>query len=422
MSSSDPKRPDPTARPSTGTPAADSVLDAALGLMVLVVEDHEFQRAMLVEMIEGLGARGVHEASDGRSALEMVRELDQPFDVIVTDIDMPDMDGMAFIRNLSQSQVGASLIITSGLNRALLDSVETMCHAYGVRLLGTIEKPASPEQLAERFRQHWPSSTRPERAKRAVSEFTLEEVLQGLHDEQFEPFFQPKIHLASGRVSGAEALVRWRHPTRGIVLPYAFIGLLESHERMSELTWTMLAKSAAFCRAWRESGLDINVSVNLSVTLLNDASIADAITWQVRNQGLDPSHMVLEVTETSAMSEIGIVIENLARLRMKGFGLSIDDYGTGYSSMQQLTRIPFTELKIDRSFVSHAVNQESCRLILESSLDMARRLRIASVAEGAETQADWDLVRAVGCDYAQGFFVARPMPADFFPTWVQAWA
>jgi EAL domain-containing protein (putative c-di-GMP-specific phosphodiesterase class I) len=127
------------------------------------------------------------------------------------------------------------------------------------------------------------------------------------------------------------------------------------------------------------------------------------------------------VTETSAMSEIGIVIENLARLRMKGFGLSIDDYGTGYSSMQQLTRIPFTELKIDRSFVSHAVNQESCRLILEASLDMARRLRIASVAEGAETQADWDLVRAVGCDYAQGFFVARPMPADRFPAWMQAW-
>lgn len=419
MNSFEPQRPDSSAK---GGISSDLLDDAASGLMVLVVEDHEFQRSVMVEMIEGLGARGVHEASDGRSALEMVRELDQPFDVIVTDIDMPDMDGMAFIRNLSQAQVGASLVITSGLSRSLLDSVETMCRAYGVRLLGTIEKPASPEQLAEKFRLHWPASARPERTRAATSSFTLEEVLQGLHDEQFEPYFQPTVHLASGRVSGAEALVRWRHPTKGIVLPYAFIGLLESQERMGELTWTMLAKSAACCRAWRDAGLDLNVSVNLSVTLLNDASIADAITWQVRNQGLEPSHMVLEVTETSAMSEVGVVIENLARLRMKGFGLSIDDYGTGYSSMQQLTRIPFTELKIDRSFVSHAVHQESCRLILESSLEMARRLRIASVAEGAETQADWDLVRAVGCDYAQGYFIARPMPADRFPVWVRTWS
>jgi EAL domain-containing protein (putative c-di-GMP-specific phosphodiesterase class I)/AmiR/NasT family two-component response regulator len=409
-------------RPDAGPHSSADDGEAARGLMVLVAEDHEFQRSMLVEMIENLGARGVHEASDGRSALETVRELAQPFDVIVTDIDMPDMDGMAFIRNLAQAHVGASLIITSGLSRALLDSVETMCHAYGVRLLGTIEKPASPERLAELFRLHRPVVSRPERAKATVSEFALEEVLQGLHDEEFEPYFQPKVHLASSRISGAEALVRWRHPRLGIVLPYAFIGLLEAHERIGELTWTMLAKSAACCRAWREAGLDLNVSVNLSVSLLNDASIADAITWQVRNQGLDPRHMVLEVTETSAMSEIGVVIENLARLRMKGFGLSIDDYGTGYSSMQQLTRIPFTELKIDRSFVSHAVQQESCRLILESSLDMARRLRIGSVAEGAETQADWDLLRAVGCDFAQGYFIARPMPAEHFPDWVRDWA
>lgn len=392
------------------------------GLLVLVAEDHEFQREMLVEMIEALGARGVQEAADGRSALEMVRELGQPFDVIVTDIDMPDMDGMAFIRNLSQAQIGASLIITSGLSRALLDSVETMCAAYGVRLLGTIEKPASPERLAELFFKHWPSGPRTERHSAALSEFTLQEVLQGLCDEQFEPFFQPKVHLGSNRVAGAEALVRWRHPNKGLVLPYAFINLLETNERIGELTWTMLARSAACCRAWRESGLDLSVSVNLSVALLNDASIADAITWQVRNQGLDPKYMVLEVTETSAMSQIGIVIENLARLRMKGFGLSIDDYGTGYSSMQQLTRIPFTELKIDRSFVSHATQQESCRLILESSLDMARRLRITSVAEGAETQADWDLLRTIGCDFAQGYFVARPMPAAEFPEWVRDWA
>jgi EAL domain-containing protein (putative c-di-GMP-specific phosphodiesterase class I) len=132
--------------------------------------------------------------------------------------------------------------------------------------------------------------------------------------------------------------------------------------------------------------------------------------------------MILEITESAAMTDVGRVLENLTRLRMKGFGLSIDDYGTGYSSMQQLTRIPFTELKIDQSFVMHAAHQESSRMILESSLDMARKLGITSVAEGAETQEDWNLLRECGCDLAQGFYIARPMEADAFPDWVREWA
>jgi EAL domain-containing protein (putative c-di-GMP-specific phosphodiesterase class I) len=131
--------------------------------------------------------------------------------------------------------------------------------------------------------------------------------------------------------------------------------------------------------------------------------------------------MVLEITESAAMTNVGQVLENLTRLRMKGFGLSIDDYGTGYSSMQQLMRVPFTELKIDQSFVSHASRQESSRLILESSLDMARKLNITSVAEGAETQEDWNLLRECSCDLAQGFFIAEPMEAGVFPDWVREW-
>ncbi len=394
----------------------------ASGLLFLVAEDHEFQRAMLVQMLESLGARGIHEAGNGRAAIEISEELEHPFDIIVTDIDMPDMDGLALIRSLAKAHVGASLIITSSLDRILLDSVETMCAAYGVRLLGTIEKPASTERLASLIALHWPAKHGAVRASANGSAFSLQEILDGLQSDQFEPFFQPKIELATGRVCGAEALVRWRHPQHGVVAPNAFIETLERNERIADLTWAVLAKSAAYCRNWREAGFDINVSVNLSATLLGDVSIAEAITWQVLNQGLSPRHMILEVTESAAISDVAHVLENLARLRMKGFGLSIDDYGTGYSSMQQLTRIPFSELKIDQSFVIHANHQESCRLILESSLDMARRLSITSVAEGAETKQDWNLLRQIGCDIAQGYFIARPMEAELFPEWVRGWA
>ncbi len=401
--------------------ASEQQRKPADGLLILVVEDHDFQRAMLVRLLESLGARGVYEASDGQAALEISRELEQPFDLIFTDIDMPNVDGMALIRHLGEQQMGASLVITSSLNRALLDSIETMTAAYGVRLLGTIRKPVTPERLIEMLNLHWPAQRRIDRAAATTSDYTLDDVLNGLNDQEFEPFFQPKIHLATGKLWGAEALARWRHPRHGVVAPYAFIQTLESNDQIAELTWIMLAKTAAHCRAWRAAGLDLSVSVNLSVKLLGDVSISDAVTWQVRNQGLDPSHMTLEVTESAATAEVGHMLENLARLRMKGFGLSIDDYGTGYSSMQQLTRVPFTELKIDQSFVVHASQQASSRLILESSLQMARSLGIDSCAEGAETEADWEMLKRSGCDLAQGYFIAKPMDAEGFARWARDW-
>ena len=414
----------PNSKPSNGKGPDSLHTDKmpAKGLYFLVAEDHEFQRSMMVDMLEQLGATAVHEAEDGHSALEVSRELDHPFDIIVTDIDMPGMDGLSLIRRFGEAKVGASLIVISCLDRSLLDSIETMSAAYGMRLLGTIEKPPTPERFAELIARHWHAKPDPEMSKNATDTFTLDEVVAGLNAEQFEPFYQPKIDLKTNRPKGAEALARWRHPEYGIVLPYAFIGLLEDHDQISELTWLMLARSARDCRQWRDAGLDLNVSVNLSMKQMADSAIADAITWQVTQQGLDPKYVILEITESAVMTDVGHVLENLTRLRMKGFGLSIDDYGTGYSSMQQLTRIPFTELKIDQSFVAHAAHQEASRLILEASLEMARRLRIVSVGEGAETQADWNMLRDAGCDLAQGFYVARPMDAASFPDWVRNWA
>lgn len=399
-----------------------STANPATNLSFLVVEDHSFQRTMMVEMLEGLGARSIHEAANGFSALEVTRELDGEPDVIVTDIDMPGMDGMAFIRRLGEAKVRSSLIITSGLDKSLLETMETMIAAYGMRLLGTVEKPPTPERFADLISLHWQAKPDPDKAPRGQPTFTLQQILKGLEAEQFEPYYQPKIELKTRRVKGAEALARWRHPYGGVVLPYAFIPLLEESGQIAELTWIMLAKSARDCRSWRDAGLDLNVSVNLSVKLLADPAIADAVTWQVVHQGLEPRHMTLEITESAAMSSVGPVLENLIRLRMKGFGLSIDDYGTGYSSMQQLTRIPFTELKIDQSFVLHAASQESSRMILESSLEMARKLAITSVAEGVETSEGWNLLRECGCDIAQGFFIAKPMRSADFPDWVRDWA
>jgi EAL domain-containing protein (putative c-di-GMP-specific phosphodiesterase class I) len=390
-------------------------------LRFLVAEDHDFQRGILVRMLESLGAKAVHEASDGHGALKILRDPTRPVDIVISDLEMPGMDGMEFVRHLGESGVRVSIILASALERKLLASIATMSEAYGINLLGVVEKPITPAKLEALIKLHKPAQAQRARPKIAGPTFTLAEIAAGLRNNEFEPFFQPKVELATGRVKGAEALARWRHPQQGIIAPYAFIAPLEDNDLIDELAWVMLKKAAAFCSTWRSAGLEATVSVNLSLKSLTDIRLADRVTELVLSENLEPRYMVLELTESAATTDLGKALENLARLRIKGFGLSIDDYGTGYSSMQQLTRIAFTELKIDQSFVTNAANQESAKVILESSLDMARKLNITAVAEGVETQADWNLLRQLGCGLAQGYFIARPMEAGAYPNWVRSW-
>ena len=387
----------------------------------LVAEDHDFQRGVLVRILQTLGAKAVHEAADGHGALKILRDPTRPVDIVISDLEMPGMDGMEFVRHLGETGVRVSIILASALERKLLASIATMSEAYGINLLGVVEKPITPAKLEALITLHKPAQAQRGRPKTAGPTFTLEEIAAGLRNNEFEPFFQPKVELATGRVKGAEALARWRHPQHGIIAPYAFIQPLEDNDLIDELAWIMLRKAAAFCSTWRSAGLEATVSVNLSLKSLTDIRLADRVTELVLSENLEPRHMVLELTESAATTDLGKALENLARLRIKGFGLSIDDYGTGYSSMQQLTRIAFTELKIDQSFVTNAAKQESAKVILESSLDMARKLNITAVAEGVETQADWNLLRQLGCGLAQGYFVARPMEAGAYPNWVRGW-
>jgi EAL domain-containing protein (putative c-di-GMP-specific phosphodiesterase class I)/FixJ family two-component response regulator len=388
-------------------------------LRFLVAEDHDFQRLTLVRVLEGMGTGAVHAAADGRAALYILKDPVRPVDVVISDLEMPGMDGMEFVRRIGETGLRVSIILVSALEPKLLASIATMAEAYGINLLGVVEKPLTAAKLMPLIELHQPAQATPDRP--AGPSFTLEEIVAGLENDEFEPFFQPKIDLVTGQVKGAEALARWHHPRHGIVAPHGFIKPLEDNGLIDDLTWVMLRKAAAFCGIWRTTGLDATVSVNLSVMSLGDINIAERVTQTVRGQNLEPRHMVLEVTESAAATQVGKALENLARLRMKGFGLSIDDYGTGYSSMQQLTRIAFSELKIDRWFIMHALKQESARVILESSLEMARKLNIGSVAEGVETQADLDLLRQLRCDMAQGHFFAKPMSYAAYLGWVREW-
>ena len=390
-------------------------MNESLDLRFLVVEDQGFQRWLVANQLESLGARYVFSAGEGQEALDLIHDREPPIDIIVTDLDMPGMDGMEFIRKLAERKYPAALVLASAMGPSLLTTVKAMALAYGVALLGSISKPVTAKKLKDVIDGYAPSSARAELS--ALPAFGLEELAAGIRANEFEPFFQPKVDTKTQATSGAEALVRWRHPTHGMIRPHAFIETLDSSALMDDLTWRIVRAAASNCRAWCADGLDFSVGVNLSPRCLNDTSLAERLTAIVLDEGLDPGRMTLEVTESATATDIGRALENLARLRMKGFGLSIDDYGTGYSSMQRLTRIPFTELKIDQTFVMNAATQDSSRAVVESSLEMAQKLGITAVAEGVENRRDMDFVRSLGCHFAQGYYVARPMEAEHFRAW-----
>ncbi|NWG31763.1 MAG: EAL domain-containing response regulator [Rhodocyclaceae bacterium] len=378
---------------------------------ILIVEDHDFQRRILARMLAAIGAKQVLEAANGRVALAQLDAGHAP-GLVICDLDMPEMDGMAFIRHLGKRLPDVPVIIASALDPALLGSVAKMADAYGVRLLGVLEKPVTRIHLAQLIAAG--DDSRHRRAVPPAPTFTLAEIEAGIRNHEFVPFFQPKLDMRSGAVVGAEALARWRHPTQGIVSPYGFILTLEQADRIDALTFLMLEQAAHATRRLRAAGLDVTVSVNLSTTSLSDVMLADRVTEIVTGCGVEPKHMVLEITETAAMTALAPALENLTRLRMKGFGLSIDDYGTGFASLAQLARVPFTELKIDQGFVTGCSEHPNAHVIVEASLALAHGLKLKTVAEGIETQADWNALRALGCDLAQGYFIGRPMDEAAF--------
>lgn len=382
----------------------------------LVVEDQGFQRWMMGNLLESLGAVKVFSAGDGRAALEVLESIDPPIDVVLTDLNMPGMDGIEFIRHLARSRPGISLIVASEQDMSLISSVGAMARAYGVELVATIAKPMTASKLLAALERIPDSPLAP--SVQSPRAYSLEEIERGVQAGEFEPFYQPKVDVRSGAVRGVEVLARWRHPEHGTLLPASFIPQLEAASRLEPLLFGLLARAAADCCGWRAAGFGLTISINVSSTSLHDTGIADRVAEIVRRERLLPGDVILEITETAAASNPGPIIENLSRLRMKGFGLSIDDFGTGYSSMHQLTQMPFTELKVDGAFVRNALSDASCRAVLESSLEIAGKLRMPVVAEAVESKLELQLLAQLGCDMAQGFYIARAMDRDDLLRWL----
>ena len=387
---------------------------------IMVVEDHDFQRRMTVRLLKDLGAGAVLEAANGREALGLLADRGESVDIIFCDLDMPEMDGVEFISHVAEGKLAQAVAVVSAMEISILNTVETMAKAYGLQVLGAISKPLNLQELTNCLSSFQSRETIQE-AFVTGSEFGAEDLKRGLKEREFIAFFQPKVSFATGEVQGVEALVRWFRPGNGVVSPLYFIHQMELEGLVTPMTEVLLTQTCGYLKAWASRGHTLAASVNISMHCLSDVSIADRLHDLVKEADGDPKQIVLEVTESEVMIDVARVLNVLARLRLKGFGLSIDDFGTGYSSLQQLSNVPFTELKIDQSFVKDSPTQPRHRTIIETSLDLAHKLKLQTVAEGVETRAEWDLLKSLGCQTAQGYFIARPMPGHQIPDWIQMW-
>jgi EAL domain-containing protein (putative c-di-GMP-specific phosphodiesterase class I) len=334
--------------------------------------------------------------------------------VVVLDLQMPGADGIELLRYMGERGSKAQVLVASGMDQRVLSTAEQLGRAQGLDMLGALQKPILLQDLEATLR----------RCVRHNNPLSSSSLATALDQREINVHYQPKAtRMAPGRwiVEGVEALARWQHPELGFVSPVDFIPLAEKSGLIRRLTEQVLETALAQCRAWDALGLRLSVAVNLSPQLLNDLSFPDQVARMAQQVGADPKRIVFEVTESAAMFDPGTTMDVLTRMRVKNFGLSIDDFGTGYSSLKQLYLMPFSELKIDTSFVRDVFAHEDARTMVETMILLAHKLRLTACAEGVESQEILDFLESVGCDRAQGYFIGRPMPGTLLEAAVREW-
>ena len=396
---------------------------------ILVVDDEPFMLKLHARALANLGYTAVTTCDGAVRALEVIDSAARPLDLILLDLNMPELDGVEFVRCLVKRGYPGSLLLVSGEDARMLQAAEKLVRAHHITALGYLRKPVKPETLAALL-EKWTPAARPQHwIPRGLSEptainkvYAADEVRAAIANGELVNYYQPQVSLTTGQVVGVETLVRWKHPLDGLVFPDQFIGVAEAHGLIHALTCTVITSALTDSRSWRqETGVVLPVAVNVSMNDLGDLDFADYVVGEATAAGVSPKDVTLEVTESRLMQDLRAPLEVLTRLRLKRFRLSIDDFGTGHSSLAQLRDLPFDELKIDHGFVHGAWTDETVRAIFDTSVMLAKQLTMGIVAESVENRADWDFVRRSGCDVAQGYFIARPMPAEAIHDWIEDW-
>ncbi len=386
-------------------------------LRVLVLEDNDFERMALAAMLRRLGVGFIDEAANGQEALMLMDDDAQDFDLVLCDLQMRDhdqIDGVEFLR-LAGNRLGCPLVLVSGIDETLAIAAETLAGNSGACWGGRLRKPVQATELDALLSACTASEyQRSRQVMRGASErqWSKADVRMALNRGELVAYFQPQYCLASGLLSGVEALARWRHPQAGLLGADQFVPLMERDGMIDELFDVMLEQSLDLMESWAARGKRLPVSVNASALTLENVDVPDLWRARVEQRSLDPGQVTIEVTETAVARNFHGLLESVIRLRMHGFRVSLDDFGTSFSTLQQMSELPATEVKIDRSFLDRAMRYQRARLIFESIVRLGCNLGLAVVAEGVETREQADFARAAGCNAAQGWLYGKPVPAE----------
>jgi EAL domain-containing protein (putative c-di-GMP-specific phosphodiesterase class I)/CheY-like chemotaxis protein len=373
---------------------------------ILILDD----RAAIAEVIAKIAQSCGYATETTTDAATFLERVDKWMPThIALDLQMPDVDGIEVLRLLAARQSRARIVIVSGLDGKMVDVARRLGIERQLDLAATVLKPFRRDEirlLLDRLKvEAW------------CTPATLQTAIER---NEMLLAYQPKIDVASGIVVGHEALVRWMHPQRGLVFPNTFMPLVESCGLIERLTDTVMnlaiAQLEKWCRAYGG-----RLALNLSNSGLKDIAFPDRLALRCATAGVSPERIELELTESSAMANPAMTMDILSRLRLKGFSLAIDDFGTGFSSLTQLARLPFSEIKIDKSFVLDCATVRESRVIVKSIVDLAHNLNLHAVAEGVEDEITLSVVADLGCDMVQGYHIAKPMAAEAVIGWLDAW-
>lgn len=364
----------------------------------LLAIDDEKGLLTVVEAIAQDAGYNVITTSDPTFFLQQARDWHPT--LVLMDLQMPDVDGVELLRAMATDKLTAPIVLMSGVDDKVLRTVGDLGTDLGLNMRGVLGKPIRMETFRRTLEEHAAPSG-PNRGDELSTAIMTGELV--LH-------YQPVVRLATRELMAFEALVRWNHPHDGLIQPDFFIPLAEERGLIDDLTWTVLRLAVAQAAAWAES-LSVPIAVNLSATNLNDEGFPDKLVALCREYGVAPNQISLELTETATSRDARSLKAILSRIRLKGFRLAIDDFGIGYSSMMQLRSLPFSALKIDKSFVGDMLQSEDAGIIVDAILALAGAFRMDVIAEGIETEAQLAGLIKRGAVAGQGYLIARPAPA-----------
>lgn len=385
-----------------------------LELDVLVIDDALETLAVAAQQLELLKISSIRTAASGAAAI--AASLERPPELVLLDLSMPEMDGLEVIAALAAVAAGAKVCVMTGADESVAQTTGRIVQDYGLHFAGTLAKPfrfAELRAIVQQAAAGARSVARPQEVP-----LSAEESWRLLRQGALQLHYQPKVRLRDGVMVGVECLARLQHPERGLLPPALFIPAIEASAEAGDFTALVADGAMAQQAAWRAQGLRVCVSINIPSDTLHDRLLVQLLAGTAARHGIDPADITLEVTETRIMSDVRGSLETLTRLRLKGFGIAIDDFGVGSSTLKQLREIPCTEIKIDRMFVHRAAGDRQAQAILASSIALGHELGLQVVAEGVETSADRDGLAALGCDLMQGYYCGRPMEASTLPGWL----